>query len=238
MTDIKQKNIFLHDGVPESRKGAPDSREGGWGVLFDLYGVLIDSEREYTRIWNRINQEFPSDVPNLAEKIKGTTLENILNTYYPDPETRRNVERRLLEEEAKMVYDYCPGAKALLDDLKSSHVPMALFTSSNDIKMAHLYRDLPGIRDYFDVIITGDMVSRSKPDPQGYLMAADALGLPHDRCVVVEDALQGVKAGHSAGGAVLGVAGTLSAEVLAPYSTAVTTTLENIDASYLRKLIG
>lgn len=218
------------DKLPES--------SGEWGVLFDLDGVLVDSEREYTLIWERINKEFPTDVPNFAERIKGTTLENILSLHYPDPEVRKNVERRLLEEESKMVYRYCPGAHELLEDLRRSNVPMALFTSSNEIKMDHLYNDIPGIKDYFDVIITGDMVRHSKPDPEGYLKAARELGLKNGKWVVVEDSLQGVKAGKASGGSVMGVAGTLPAEVLAPYCNEVVETLDGIDTALLHSLIN
>lgn len=218
------------DKLPES--------SGEWGVLFDLDGVLVDSEREYTLIWERINKEFPTDVPNFAERIKGTTLENILSLHYPDPEVRKNVERRLLEEESKMVYRYCPGAHELLEDLRRSNVPMALFTSSNEIKMDHLYNDIPGIKDYFDVIITGDMVRHSKPDPEGYLKAARELGLKNGKWVVVEDSLQGVKAGKASGGSVMGVAGTLPAEVLAHYCNEVVETLDGIDTALLHSLIN
>lgn len=218
------------DKLPES--------SGEWGVLFDLDGVLVDSEREYTLIWERINKEFPTDVPNFAERIKGTTLENILSLHYPDPEVRKNVERRLLEEESKMVYRYCPGAHELLEDLRRSNVPMALFTSSNEIKMDHLYNDIPGIKDYFDVIITGDMVRHSKPDPEGYLKAARELGLKNGKWVVVEDSLQGVKAGKASGGSVMGVAGTLPAKVLEPYCNEVVETLNGIDTALLHSLIN
>lgn len=222
----------------DTAKHSNTDTDSRWGVLFDLDGVLIDSESEYTRIWNRINEEFPTDVPNFAERIKGTTLENILMLHYPDPDVRRRVEERLLEEESHMVYEYCPGARELLDDLRAHGVPMALFTSSNDIKMAHLYHDLPGLRDYFDVVITGDMVSRSKPDPEGYLKAADELHLAPCRCVVVEDSLQGVRAGEAAGSAVLGVAGTLPAATLAPHCGEVTSTLAGYDAARLSRLLA
>ncbi len=209
----------------------------GWGVLFDLDGVLVDSESEYTKIWNRIDEEYPTGVKDFARKIKGTTLDSILSTYFPDPEIRRNVEKRLYELEAEMVYDYCPGAKELLDALRTNHIPIALFTSSNDLKMAHLYKDIPGIRNYFDVVITGDMVSHSKPDPEGYLLAAKGLGIDPTKCIVVEDSLQGVKAGEAAGCKVVGVAGTLNAEVLSPHSNIVVNSIANIGISDLEGLV-
>lgn len=207
-----------------------------WGVLFDLDGVLVDSEREYTRIWNKINSEFPTNIDNFAEKIKGTTLNNILSTYYPDPEVRKRVEKRLYEEEALMVYEYCQGAEELLKDLKKNNIPVALFTSSNKIKMAHLYKNLPEIRNYFDFIVTGEMVEHSKPDPEGYVLAAEKLGLDSKNCLVVEDSLQGVKAGKATGGKVLGVAGTLPAEVISGFSDRVVNSLKGVSTKELKEM--
>lgn len=186
------------------------------GVIFDLDGVLVDSETEYTRIWNLINDEFPSGVENFAQVIKGTNLDDILSRHYPDENTRQQVTRRLYEEEAKMVYRYCPGAKQLLDHLKNQDTPIALYTSSNHEKMKHLYRDIPEIKDYFDYIVLGDMVEHSKPDPEGYLKAAHGLGLADGNWIVVEDSLQGAIAGRLSGGKVVGVAGTLPPCTLEP----------------------
>ncbi len=207
-----------------------------WGVLFDLDGVLVDSEREYTRIWNKINSEFPTNIDNFAEKIKGTTPNNILSAYYPGPEVRKRVETRLYEEEALMVYEYCQGAEELLKDLKKNNIPVALFTSSNKIKMAHLYKNLPEIRNYFDFIVTGEMVEHSKPDPEGYVLAAEKLGLDSKNCLVVEDSLQGVKAGKATGGKVLGVAGTLPAEVISGFSDRVVNSLKGVSTKELKEM--
>lgn len=194
-----------------------DNNKNIKGVLFDLDGVLIDSESEYTRIWNLIDEVYPTGVENFAQKIKGTNLEDILSRHYPDPQLRRKVEKKLYEEEGKMHYDYCEGAENVLRRLKDLNVPMALYTSSNQKKMEHLYRDRPDIAGYFDYIVLGDMVSESKPSPEGYLKAAKGLGLKDGNWIVVEDSLQGVKAGKASGGKVVGVAGTLPASILEPY---------------------
>lgn len=196
------------------------------GVLFDLDGVLIDSESEYTKIWQRIESEYPTGVKDFATKIKGTNLEDILQRHYPDEATRGKVRERLYEEEGRMRYRYCRGAEAVLGRLKESGVPMALYTSSDHKKMEHLYRDIPEIAEYFDAIILGDMVEESKPSPEGYLKAAQCLGLEDGNWVVVEDSLQGVIAGKRSGGTVVGVAGTLDRDVLAPYSTKVIDSME------------
>ncbi len=197
--------------------------------LFDLDGVIIDSESIYTEIWSMIGEEFPTGVPTFAKAIKGCTLEKILDTYYPDPDVRQKVEARLYEEENKIRYRTVPGAVELLDALKASGVPAALVTSSNGVKMAHLWEQHPELKTKFDAIITGDDVTASKPDPEGYIEAAYRVdGVPL-RCAVVEDSLQGVKAGRNAGSYVIGVAGTLEADVLEPYSDEVVNSVADID---------
>lgn len=208
-------------------KSTESCPEGRFGVLFDLDGVLVDSETEYTRIWNLINKEFPTGEENFALKIKGTNLDDILHRHYPNDEIRNKVRARLYEEEGKMVYRYCPGAKKLLTSLKEAGIPIALYTSSNHEKMKHLYRDIPEIKDYFDFIVLGDMVEKSKPDPEGYLKAAAGLKLSNGRWIVVEDSLQGAMAGKASGGKVVGVAGTLPPITLEPYSDVVITNLQD-----------
>lgn len=199
------------------------------GFLFDLDGVLIDSEKEYTRIWAQVNREYPTGVKSLESVIKGCTLDMILATHYPDDEVKKKVVNRLYELEGQMRYEYLPGARALLEALRRLAIPAALVTSSNDVKMAHLDEELPDIRSYFDFIVTADLISRSKPDPEGYLLGASRIGRDIRHCVVMEDSLQGVKAGHASGAFVVGVAGTLPAEVIAPYCDMVVTTLEGLD---------
>lgn len=199
------------------------------GALFDLDGVIIDSENTYTEIWRRIESKFPTGVPDFPRVIKGTTLDNILGTYFSGEEVRPKVEKMLIEEEQDMIYAYLPGALEFLMSLKSNGIPMALVTSSNSKKMAHLRDCIPDIEDNFDFIVVGEMVQNSKPDPEGYLFAASQIGVNPSRCVVFEDSLQGVKAGKAAGAFVVGVVGTLTAETLAPYSDILVENLSEID---------
>lgn len=195
--------------------------------LFDLDGVLIDSEQEYTRIWHTIEREFPTGVENFTLKIKGTTLENILDTYFKI--NRDRVEERLYHLEGEMHYNYAKGAPELLNYLHERNIPCVMVTSSNQVKLDHLWAQLPELRQYFSSIIDGDMVTRSKPDPEGYLSGARAVGLHPTHCVVVEDSLQGVKAGRAADAYVIGVAGTLPAVTLQPFCDQVVNSLDEIN---------
>lgn len=199
------------------------------GFLFDLDGVLIDSEKEYSRIWRTVNQIYPSGTESIESVIKGCTLDKILDDYYPDPVIRERVIKKLYELEQQMRYEMLPGAAQMLGDLKAKGIPSALVTSSNDVKMKHLDEELPELRNSFDFIVTADLISASKPDPEGYLLAARKLGVNPVKCVVFEDSLQGVKAGKNAGAFVVGMAGTLPAETIAPYCDLVVDSMTQID---------
>lgn len=184
-------------------------------ALFDLDGVLIDSESIYTVFWNRMNELFPTGIDNFAYVIKGTTLPQILDRYFPDPKVQAELRVYLKKQEAEMVYRIFPGVERFLKTLKEKGIPTAIVTSSNDAKMKVLFDSLPGFRDYFDVVVTDTDVTRSKPDPQGYMLAAERLGVPSEHCVVFEDSRAGLEAGRRAGGKVVAVATTLTHEDIA-----------------------
>lgn len=135
-----------------------------------------------------------------------------------------------------MKYDYTPGAEYLLKRLKELKQPIALVTSSNDDKMAHLDEEIPELRGLFDYIVTADQISKSKPDPEGYLLGAEKIDRDIRNCVVFEDSLQGVKAGKASGAFVIGVAGTLPKETLAPYSDIVIDSLTELNIEELVKI--
>ena len=204
-----------------------------FGFLFDLDGVLIDSERQYSKIWATVNREYPSGIPDLQDVIKGCTLDKILADHYPDPDIQKKVVARLYELEAKMNYDYLPGARELLVALKERGIPAALVTSSNDDKMRHLDEEIPEIRNFFAFIVTANLISHSKPDPEGYLLGAAKINRDPRHCVVFEDSIQGVKAGMNAGCFVVGVTGTNTREALLPYSDIVVDSLLEIDIDRL-----
>ena len=203
------------------------------GFLFDLDGVLIDSESQYSKIWAQINREFPTGVEALELKIKGGTLEKILAEYFPDEATKIKVKDRLHYLESLMEYDYLPGAYEFLNKLEKRGLPKALVTSSDNKKMDHLEEELPGFINIFDYVVTADQISASKPSPEGYLLAANKLGCQPENCAVFEDSLQGVMAGRNAGAFVVGIEGTLPAATLQPYSDIIVRSLAEINLDKL-----
>lgn len=184
-------------------------------VLFDLDGVLIDSEGLYTAFWAETGRIFGVPSPTFAADIKGTTLKSILN-YFPGEELKAKVIQRIHDFEDTMQYQLFPGVEDFLKALKQAGIPTAIVTSSDEVKMACLYSQLPILREMVDVVIDASMVTRSKPDPQGYILAAEKLGRAPENCFVFEDSLQGLEAGRSAGATVIGLATTNSVDAVRP----------------------
>lgn len=172
------------------------------GVLFDLDGVLIDSEDLYTEFWEGIEHIYPTNIPDFAHIIKGNALFKILNTYYPR-HLHQDIINRVHSFELNMVYPIYDGVIDFLEELKSRNLPCAIVTSSDNVKMETLYRQYPFFKAYFSAIITGSDVTKSKPDPQGYLLAAKAIGCNPCDCYVFEDSLQGLDAGMASGATVI-----------------------------------
>lgn len=205
------------------------------GFLFDLDGVLIDSESEYTRIWEEIECRYPTGIPDFASVIKGMTLDKILADYFPDTSTRRGVEYLLYKLEKEMTYRFASGVENFLEKMIASGIPRVVVTSSNADKMAHLYNDIPNFRKIFPVIIDSSKVKKSKPDPEGYLLGASSINFPAEDCVVFEDSVQGVMAGRNSGAFVVGICGTKTAKELSPYSDLIVYGFDELSISELTK---
>lgn len=187
------------------------------GVLFDLDGVLLDSEGQYSIFWDAMEKEYPTGIDNFASFIKGFHLNRILS-YFETDAIREQVVDKLLAFEREMRYEFFPGALDFVKQLHDADVPMAIVTSSDHMKMQSLYRQHPEFPTLFDQIITGDMVTKAKPDPDCFLMGAKLLGMDIKDCVVMEDSRNGLIAGRASGARVIGITTTLSAEEVAELS--------------------
>lgn len=206
------------------------------GFLFDLDGVLIDSESEYSKIWGTINDKYKSGIPDFTIKIKGMTLDHIIANF-PDKSKYGEIRDMLHDLESHMTYRWLPGAKEFIEWLIQENIPRALVTSSDDKKMAHLREELPELEGMFTTIVTADKITKSKPDPEGYLLAASLVGADIKNCVVIEDSMQGVNAGKNSGGYVIGVAGTWPAEKIEPFCNIVVNNLSEINKGKLLNIL-
>lgn len=177
-------------------------------ALFDLDGVLIDSETLYTQFWKRVGERHHLPSPTFAYDIKGTTLNDILTTHFPDPKVRADVDRLLHDFENEIVYPVFPGALEFVDALRAAGLKTVIVTSSDSKKMGFLFRQHPDFPTHFDAIVTACDVTHSKPHPEPYLVGASKAGVKPSECLVFEDSYQGLESGRRAGCKVIGISTT------------------------------
>ena len=188
-------------------------------ALFDLDGVVFDTEPQYTVFWGAQCREFHPEHPGLEHEIKGQTLTQIYDKYFAADglkEKQPLITERLDAYEASMHYDYIDGFEDFIRDLRRRGVKTAVVTSSNIPKMENVYRQHPEFRELFDEILTSEDFERSKPDPDCYLKAAARFGAKPEECVVFEDSFNGLKSGRAAGMWVVGLSTTNAQEAIAP----------------------
>ena len=179
------------------------------GVLFDLDGVLLDSEGNYTIFWAHMDKEFHTGIDNFASYIKGLHITRILG-FFDSDEVRQQVQDRLLDFERDTKYEFFPGALDFVKRLRDAGIPMAIVTSSDHKKMQALYEQYPEFPTLFDHIITGDMVAKAKPDPECFLTGAKLLGVDIKDCIVFEDSRNGLIAARESGAMIIGLPTTLA----------------------------
>lgn len=185
-------------------------------VLFDLDGVIVDTEGQYSLFWKQIGEEYMPGMPDFALAIKGRTLTQIYDTYFPDAADRAAITERLNAFERQMDYPYIAGAREFLEALQAQGVPTAIVTSSNCDKMACLYARHPEIKNLVTAVLTAEDARRSKPAPDCYLAAAERLGADISKCIVFEDSPNGLAAGRASGAFVIGVCTSLAATEIEP----------------------
>ena len=185
-------------------------------VLFDLDGVIVDTEGQYSLFWKQIGEEYMPGMPDFALAIKGRTLTQIYDTYFPDAADRAAITERLNAFERQMDFPYIAGAREFLEALQAQGVPTAIVTSSNCDKMACLYARHPEIKNLVTAVLTAEDARRSKPAPDCYLAAAERLGADISNCIVFEDSPSGLAAGRASGAFVIGVSTSLAATEIEP----------------------
>jgi sugar-phosphatase len=172
------------------------------GLLFDADGVLVDSDASVESTWIRWSLAWNLDPAGVLPMVHGRRSADTIALLIDEVDRAQALAEidRFEVEDADSV-TACPGAAVLLTQLVAG--TWAVVTSgTRDLVLARLAATaLPRPT----VLITANDVPRGKPDPAGYRMAAEALGVPIAACVVFEDSPAGVAAGLASGAAVIGV---------------------------------
>lgn len=207
-------------------------------ALFDLDGVVVDSESQYTQFWgNQFHLYYPNET-GLEHRIKGMTLVEIFSTYFNGKsDIQEAITERLNNFERQMTYDYIPGFENTIKEAKEFSLSTAIVTSSNLPKMDNVFRSHPELHDYFDIVLTSEDFEKSKPDPDGYLKAAQRLHCQPSECIGFEDSINGVKALNAAQMFVVGLATTNRPEALKEWSNLIVNDFTQLDLKSVLKAI-
>ncbi|MFC0110480.1 HAD family hydrolase [Kibdelosporangium aridum] len=181
-------------------------------VLWDMDGTLIDSEKLWDIGLHELAEQLGGRLSQQTrDAVVGSNMENTMLEIFgslglePDPAAMDKAAAWLTErtmELFRLSLPWRPGAREVLESLRDNNVPMALVTST-ERALTEVALDSIG-RSFFAATICGDEVGgRNKPDPAPYLMAADLLGVPADRCVAIEDSPMGMQSAVAAGCTVL-----------------------------------
>ena len=191
-------------------------------ALFDFDGVVVDTEPQYSLFWDEKGEKYHPEIPEFGHHIKGQTLTQIYSQYFLQPEgIQPEITRELLDFETRMTFEFIPGVVDFMKELRQKGVKIAIVTSSNDQKMANAHRALPELKSMVDAIITADKVTHSKPHPECFLLGAETLQMPIDRCIVFEDSFHGLESGNRAGMKIIGLATTNPASSIADKASLV-----------------
>jgi len=207
-------------------------------ALFDLDGVVFDTEPQYTIFWGSQCRLYHPEHPGLEHEIKGSTLQQIYDKWWSgELEKERNiVTQRLNEFEAQMDYIYIAGFEVFVQDLRQHGVKTAVVTSSNMPKMESVFRARPDFKSLFDAILTSEDFAESKPSPDCYLKGAERFGVSPDECVVLEDSINGLKSGRAAGMYVVGLTTTNTKENIESLSNIQISDYQDINYQKLNTL--
>ena len=186
-------------------------------ALFDFDGVLMDTETQYSLFWDETGRKY-LNIEGFGSIIKGQTLKQIFGKHFADfsDSELRTIEDALNDYESRMSYEFIPGAREFLLELKKAEVPTAIVTSSNNMKMSHVYKAHPQLDTMVDAILVSEHFTKSKPDPECFLKGIETLGGNPASTVVFEDSIHGITAGRAAGAYVVGLATTNKKEVIEP----------------------
>ncbi|MEJ5248777.1 MAG: HAD family phosphatase [Caldilinea sp.] len=210
-------------------------------ILFDFDGVIIDSEALHNAAVAAAVARRGVSVPDaLFEEFMGTPdaalLDYINRRYWGG---RYSVEELLAEKQAAFleVADQVrpiPGALEFIQRARPHFRSFALATSALRVNQQLIF-DRLDLHRFFDAVVTADDVAQPKPAPEPYLLAAERIGLPTGACVVIEDSLNGVRAGKGAGCQVIGLTTSLCATQLTEAGAdLVCNSFEEIAAHLLR----
>jgi beta-phosphoglucomutase len=211
-------------------------------VIFDMDGVLIDSYQAHYASWRKLYQELeqPYSEAEFASDF-GRTSRDILRRKFGDAMSDariREIDARkeaLFRDILRQSFPAMAGARELIDALAADGFLLAVGSSAPPENLSLSLEKL-GRAHQFQAIVTGADVTRGKPDPQVFQLAAERLGVSPGKCAVVEDAVHGIEAANHAGMTSIALAGTATRDQLAD-ADLVVDSLKELSPGKIRDLV-
>lgn len=184
------------------------------GIIFDLDGVIVDTAKFHYLAWRRMANDLGFDITlDQNEKLKGVSRVNSLqqilgwgNKTVTEAEFEQLMKSKNEDYLARIAHmnedDLLPGVKKTLDYLTENKIPFALGSAS---KNARPILEGLKIEKRFKAIVDGNDVTKAKPDPEVFLIAAEKLGMPPQDCIIFEDSVAGIEAANAAGMLSIGI---------------------------------
>ena len=176
------------------------------GVLFDMDGVILDSEKLYTRFWVEGGRALGYPMTKeqamwLRGRNKDSAGQKIKEFFGPGAsyDVIKNKRIELMDAYVdKVGIEPKPGIREILEYLKEQHIPCAITTASPRERVRKYLTPL-GLFDLFTAVCTTYDVVHGKPAPDIYLFGAKTLGLPPENCIAIEDSTAGIQSASAAG---------------------------------------
>ena len=174
------------------------------GAIFDMDGLLFDTERMYRDSWKQSAQQFGlvhnPDFPRAVCGSSGAHMREIILQYYPQVDAKAFADDCILrvERELETHVPEKTGVRDILQYFKQHGVRVAVASSSKRATVLHNLKQAD-ILSYFDAVVSGDQVTHGKPAPDIFLLTAQQIGCEPENCYVFEDGTNGIRAGAAAG---------------------------------------
>ena len=174
------------------------------GAIFDMDGLLFDTERMYRDSWKQSAQQFGlvhnPDFPRAVCGSSGAHMREIILQYYPQVDAKAFADDCILrvERELETHVPEKTGVRDILQYFKQHGVRVAVESSSKRATVLHNLKQAD-ILSYFDAVVSGDQVTHGKPAPDIFLLTAQQIGCEPENCYVFEDGTNGIRAGAAAG---------------------------------------
>lgn len=210
------------------------------GIIFDMDGVISDTQKLHSKVESKLLNQFGINITpaEITEKYSGVRTKEFFEDLLKQQDQHYDLDILMeekwsqMEEFAKESVDAIDGSVELIERLASDQYPLALASASNLNYVETVLKTLD-VYKYFSFVVSGDMVSRGKPDPESFLLAASKIDISPEYCLVIEDGFSGMQAAKSGGMKCVGLVTNMSKT----YPTKnLVSTLSEITPEYLSTL--